>query len=155
MKKNILVTTGTTEFPSLIRILDNKTSGSFSVIIQSPKEAYESRRHRHFDFSDEFSSHLQNADLVITHAGAGTVFNLLENYHGKFAVIPNLERQDKHQIELWNYLRSNNYCYTLMLEDLKTYTLAYIYDSVSSFVPEPYEKCHFRFTESLFRIVRG
>jgi UDP-N-acetylglucosamine transferase subunit ALG13 len=58
-------------------------------------------------------------DLIITHAGAGTVFYLL-NCKLPFIAIPNVERRDQHQVELYNWLKNNNYSQTALVQELSS-----------------------------------
>ena len=49
-----------------------------------------------------------NFDLAISHAGAGTIFTFLE-HSVPLVVVPNMQRIDKHQEDIANYLVAKNY----------------------------------------------
>jgi len=61
--------------------------------------SYIPRRFDYFNYANDIISSYQGADLVITHAGAGTIFTLLE-MQKRIVVVPNLERDDSHQKDL-------------------------------------------------------
>lgn len=96
----VLVTVGTTPFDSLIRFCDENLSSDLDLTLQlSDKGVYLPKRFKFFRFADNIAEYYGNSDVVITHAGAGTVFNLLEL--GKhIIVVPNLDRDDGHQKDL-------------------------------------------------------
>ncbi|MGE6433039.1 PssE/Cps14G family polysaccharide biosynthesis glycosyltransferase [Shewanella baltica] len=109
----IFVTTGTTEFRSLI---DTCLVELFQheVIIQSPffndfESKYGGRGNiKFYSFVDNIADFYDWADLIITHAGAGSVYNLLE-LNKKVIVVPNLDRNDQHQAQLADFVLESNY----------------------------------------------
>lgn len=106
---NILVTVGTTPFDSLIRAADEHISNEENAVIcQIASGRYTPRNHSFFTHSETFQEFVAQADLVITHGGAATIFELLEQGK-KIVVVPNLVRIDKHQLELARYIEANNY----------------------------------------------
>ncbi|MBJ2145468.1 glycosyltransferase [Vibrio sp. IB15] len=108
---NILVTVGTTAFDELIAIIDKKFENDSSVKIiaqTSSSSGYTPKNIDFFEFSDSFQSYVDSADLIITHAGAGSVYSMLE-IAKKLVVVPNLTRADNHQIELARYVQGNNF----------------------------------------------
>ncbi|ENM3897635.1 hypothetical protein VCSRO82_2554 [Vibrio cholerae] len=115
---NILVTVGTTAFDELIATIDHLFEGDSSVNIiaqVSSSSNYISKNFKTFTFSDDFQSYVDAADLIVTHAGAGSVYSMLENGK-KLVVVPNLTRADNHQLELAKYVQDNNFavsCFNL------------------------------------------
>ena len=112
---NIFATVGTTVFDPLIESLDQ---GPFarSALLQIADGSYTPTRSKWIRFTDTIDELIQNADLVVCHCGAGSVFGLLQA--GKVpVVVPNLTRRDKHQAELARWLDSNNYCVVAMTPD--------------------------------------
>jgi len=96
----ILITVGTTPFDNLIRFCDENLDSALAVTMQISNEAcYIPKRFEYFKFTNDITSYYQSADLVITHAGAGTVFTLLEMCK-HIIVCPNLDRDDSHQKDL-------------------------------------------------------
>jgi beta-1,4-N-acetylglucosaminyltransferase len=103
----ILVTVGTTAFDSLIRYLDTKYYWP-NALYQIGPGSYIPKKHKYYRFIDNIENEYDKYDVVLCHAGAGTIYNCLERGI-KLIVVPNLERRDKHQIEISDYLRKNNY----------------------------------------------
>ena len=106
---NIFVTVGHTHFNALFKAVDEQLSPSkYTIINQIFDGDYQPKKHQFFKFTADIESEIAKADLVITHAGAGSVFHLLEL--GKpTVVIPNFERIDEHQKDLADYVVNNNY----------------------------------------------
>lgn len=115
---NIFVTVGTTPFPSLIEVCKNKIiDKNWKAIIQTPEvSANNTQSIKFMPFVRDINELYSSSDLVICHAGAGTCYKLAE-LGKKFIIVPNLERADKHQLDLARYFESNNYavvCYDLL-----------------------------------------
>ena len=106
----ILVTVGTTPFNSLIRWSDSQL-GDHSVVFQISSGSYKPNNGKWLRFGD-IDPLYEWADIIITHAGAGSVYSLLEKGK-KIVVVPNLERRDPHQLELANYIEKCRYAYVL------------------------------------------
>jgi len=106
----ILVTVGTYKFDDLIKKVDEialKSNQYFTC--QIGEGSYKPDNCSSFVFSDRFHEKVNEVDLIITHAGAGTVYSLLER--GKnLIVVPCLNRVDNHQLEITNYVVSKKYC---------------------------------------------
>ncbi len=115
----ILVTTGTTNFPELINASLNLKE--HALILQTPmfNKLPPSGNYEYIPFIHDIDSTIESVDFVITHAGAGNVFKLLEGKK-RFIVCPNLFRADNHQKQLADYILKNNYaavCYDLLKLD--------------------------------------
>lgn len=114
-KRRILVITGTTGFDSLIRNIDEnrEIENKYDIVLQTGEGLYQPRYKQCFAFDRELNDKLSDYDFFITHAGAGTIFMLLER--GKrVLVVPNTDRADKHQLELANYVGSSQLCAVCM-----------------------------------------
>lgn len=110
-RKRILVITGTTGFDSLIQTIDEnrKLEQTYDIELQIGEGTYKPKYKSYFAFDKQLKQKLSQYDFFITHAGAGTIFMLLE--HGKrVLVVPNTDRADKHQIELAQYVNSSHLC---------------------------------------------
>ncbi|MGP5157697.1 PssE/Cps14G family polysaccharide biosynthesis glycosyltransferase [Pseudoalteromonas prydzensis] len=122
----IFVTTGTTEFVELIEAVLT-LSEEYEAIVQTPITYESTVNCKFFGFVNNVTEYYQWADVIITHAGAGSVYKLLE-LGKKVLVVPNLTRKDKHQSQLADYVRDSNYgavCYDLneleaVLQDLRS-----------------------------------
>jgi beta-1,4-N-acetylglucosaminyltransferase len=106
---NIFVTVGHTHYNALFKAVDAQFSaGKYKIINQIFDGSYQPKNHEYFKFTTNIESQIAKADLVITHAGAGSVFRLLEL--GKpIVVVPNFERIDEHQKDLADYVEINNF----------------------------------------------
>ncbi|EWH08492.1 glycosyltransferase domain-containing protein [Catenovulum agarivorans DS-2] len=108
----VFVTTGTTEFEQLIESVMDLT-GRHEIIVQTPKNHEPTVNCQFIDFVENIYDYYQWADVIVTHAGAGSVYKLLE-LRRQVLVVPNLSRKDKHQSQIADYVRENNYgavCY--------------------------------------------
>ena len=112
---NFLITVGTGSFDSLVSVFDNSDIDCFIQYGVGDKPISKPS----IDFHHDFLSLISDFDYIITHCGAGTVFPLLK-LNAKLIVIPNMERNDPHQVELFNFLMQNNFCIGLQLEYLKS-----------------------------------
>lgn len=114
----ILVTVGSGGFDELIKAADRYLNFSeASVMCQIGKDGYRPNNHPFVEFSSEFSSLWQTADVVVTHGGAATVFELLEAGK-KLVVVPNTYRLDSHQLDLAEHLQQQQLA--LVCRDLTT-----------------------------------
>ncbi len=119
----VFVTTGTTNFNELIDAVLT-LNDSYEVAVQTPTAYKDTSSCRFFDFVNDITDYYQWADIIITHAGAGSVYKLLE-LEKKILVVPNLSRKDKHQAQLADYVKDNNYgavCYDLNFLESELHT---------------------------------
>jgi beta-1,4-N-acetylglucosaminyltransferase len=107
----IFITVGTTKFDALIKYIDTAPCfRNFDIEFQIADGKYAPRNHPYITFVDSgaVNNKYQEADVIITHAGQGTIFKLLR-MGKKVIVVPNLERTDKHQLDIAGYVQKNNY----------------------------------------------
>ena len=130
---NVFLTVGTTSFDELVssimkrnvlEALHNK--GYESIIIQYGKGKFipnEGVRHgmivSAFDFKDNIQENLSKADLVISHAGAGSCFETLSLNKPLIAVV-NDQLMNNHQSELAEALSEENLCSWCYPKDLES-----------------------------------
>ncbi len=146
----VLVTVGTTRFPSLVRFFDRPAPGH-DVVVQHADPALSLRHARGFAFSDALQDWYAWADVVVTHAGAGTVYALLEARR-RAVVVPNLERVDKHQRDLAVHVARHGYA--LVVERLDRFDgVAQLISAALAFEPVPYEKTGFFKTQFLLDLL--
>lgn len=107
----LLVSVGTTPFDPLIKKVDELSvffGDCFFYAQTSKLSGYTPKHIEHSEFISDFNSFVLGFDIVITHAGAGNIYSLLEL--GKtLIVVPNLARIDKHQSDISLYVESNDY----------------------------------------------
>ncbi len=111
--KNIFVTVGTTRFDKLVSSVTSKialewmeSQGFSSLTIQygrgeKPKlgDISSSVKIQSYDFRPSLKVDMEDADLIISHAGAGTVMEVLR-MKKKMVVVINTDLMDNHQTEL-------------------------------------------------------
>lgn len=107
---NVLVTVGTGKFDELVLrcadIFINKSGVLVRYQVGKSERRFGVGEKAYFS---DFDSILEESDLVITHAGAGTVFKLLRRQKN-FVVVPNTSRKDVHQLDISNWLKLHNFC---------------------------------------------
>jgi beta-1,4-N-acetylglucosaminyltransferase len=140
MMVNFFVTVGTTPFDGLIINLDefSKKNKSFNFIFQKSQGKYTPTFGESFNFSNEIEKYYIDADIVITHAGAGSIYRLLE-LNKKVIIVPNFERIDKHQSDIALFMEKNQHALVLWdYENLENTILESLH-----FSPRLYEKDSF------------
>jgi len=110
----LFVSVGNTQYNSLIKAIDELLpAADFDITVQLATGSYLPVNHSYIRFTDNISKYYAEADVIIAHAGAGTVFQLLEE-NRRMVVVPNHERLDAHQLDLAQYVDENNFacvCY--------------------------------------------
>jgi len=104
---SIFVTVGTTRFDLLVSTIDKGQHASIATL-QVANGEYEPQHANWFRFTSSIDEYIDKADIVICHAGAGSIFNLLQAGHVPI-VVPNTVRRDKHQLEIARWLDRNNF----------------------------------------------
>lgn len=127
----VLITVGTTPFDSLIRALD-KPYPNIDVIFQIGGGSYIPSSHVYYRFVENFESLLNDANFIITHAGAGSVFKILE-MNKDALVVPNIDRNDSHQKELSSYLIDNYFLPVVDVNFLKETEWPEIISTISKY----------------------
>lgn len=102
-------TTGTSNFPSLIKELD-RIGGKpeYDITCQIADIDYEPNNGEFFRFSNKISTYFSEFDFFVCHAGTGTIYTLLE-LRKKIIVVPNPEFKDNHQRDICHFIEKNNY----------------------------------------------
>lgn len=151
-KKRILVITGTTGFDSLVRSIDEsrELEDGHEITLQIGEGKYRPKYKPSFDFDKGLKDRLMEYDFFITHAGAGTIFMLLEQKK-RVLVVPNTERADKHQIELAQYVKSNNLC--AVCQNVNDITQSIIEIDTRTQNLQPYEKLEFNAVRDVLRYI--
>jgi beta-1,4-N-acetylglucosaminyltransferase len=99
MRSKIFITTGSVlEFDCLIKIMDkiNKNK-KYNVVAQIGKGIYKPKNITTFAFTKNINKYYDWADLIITHTGAGTTFELLEK-NKKIISVSNPKAIENHEI---------------------------------------------------------
>mmetsp|Transcript_28523 Transcript_28523/g.62781 ORF Transcript_28523/g.62781 Transcript_28523/m.62781 type:complete len:185 (-) Transcript_28523:1017-1571(-) len=127
----VFVTVGTTKFDALIKAVDNQEladvlakKGYTKLVVQRGAGAYvpsvlveagkstaklpNGLNVEFFDYAPTLAEHISSASLIISHAGAGSIFEALSM--GKpLIVVPNSLLMDNHQAELGHTLAAAKY----------------------------------------------
>ncbi|XP_046329431.2 UDP-N-acetylglucosamine transferase subunit ALG13 homolog [Haliotis rufescens] len=124
MSKTVFVTVGTTTFHALTKTTSSrrlckifKTLGYNKLTLQTGRIDFDIEDSEvddftveHFDYKNSIAEDIQGASLVISHAGAGSVLDVLGA--GKpLLVVINEELQGNHQIELAHQLAMDGHLY--------------------------------------------
>lgn len=141
MGRSVFLTVGTTSFDELIACISSehtistlKDLGYNRVILQIGRGTVEPKSYSTasftldvFRYKDSVAEDIQNADLVISHAGAGSCLETLEAQKPLIVVI-NEKLMSNHQLELAKQLNKDghlSYCTCSTLEStLKTLDLS-------------------------------
>mmetsp|Transcript_11180 Transcript_11180/g.20233 ORF Transcript_11180/g.20233 Transcript_11180/m.20233 type:complete len:179 (+) Transcript_11180:103-639(+) len=138
----VFVTVGTTEFNALIKVIDSaaflrviKQRGYNKLVIQKGKGTYwpeyllgkklgstQSGRKDEiniecFDFAPTLGAIMKSSDLIISHAGSGSIFESL-TLNRPLIVVPNPILMDNHQVELGEQLEEMGHLVCTLLERL-------------------------------------
>jgi beta-1,4-N-acetylglucosaminyltransferase len=107
---NVFVTVGTTEFSKLIESVDYIIGQlpKYNVEAQIGMSKFIPKNIKYYKYTDDINSCIEWADIVITHGGAGTVYQLLER-NRRIIVVPNPNVRANHQVEIANFVSKNNY----------------------------------------------
>lgn len=124
MVKSVFVTVGTTQFDLLIEtILQDKNVLKTlvdclhieKIILQTGTSRIPSYEPlpiavEHYPYKDSIENDIQQADLVISHAGAGTILQTLEA-HKPLLVVVNEKLMNNHQLEIAHEMEKQGYLY--------------------------------------------
>lgn len=116
----ILITVGSSEFQfnrllkNIDELCEKKIIEGSEVIAQVGYSTYIPKYYRYFEMIDkeQFNKYLEDASLIITHAGVGTIISSLKKKR-KVIVFPRLkefnEHVDNHQLEISKSFEISNY----------------------------------------------
>ena len=131
MLGTVFVTVGTTKFDALIQAVDTPefadaliSKGYKKLVIQKGAGRYQlqtlvplgSQHHQLcnglqievFEFAPSLADHMKAADLIISHAGSGSIFEALR-LRKTLVAVPNAILMDNHQAELADHLAHLQY----------------------------------------------
>lgn len=141
----LFVTVGNTRFDSLFRALDKIAATSKHEFIgQIADGSYIPDNFPSFTFHNDISAHIKEADAVICHAGAGSIFRLLEN-EKKIIVVFNTDRVDEHQRDIASFVESES----LALTCWELAHLEELIEQLVSFTPNKYYKDDFHKVDNI------
>ncbi|GKY92725.1 hypothetical protein MPSEU_000242500 [Mayamaea pseudoterrestris] len=150
-RRTIFATVGTTLFDGLVdaivspQALENMASKGFTHLIvqygkgQAPIIPHSCPIHvEHYDYKPSLRQDMLAADLIVSHAGAGTVMEALElddekTSQRKLAVVINSRLMDNHQLELAKAMGDRGHLFVIQEPELLR--TENIWDELESFVP--------------------
>nr|WP_232623333.1 PssE/Cps14G family polysaccharide biosynthesis glycosyltransferase [Citrobacter koseri] len=109
-----MVTVGTTRYDKLIAQVASLASSPemsehrFLCQRSDGLSFPETDNYKEVDYIQCIEKRYPEFDLIITHAGAGSIFSLID-YGKKIIIVPNLERIDKHQADIAKYMGEHDY----------------------------------------------
>lgn len=139
MGKCAFVTVGTTQFdllietivqnPNVIRTLVDKLKIE-KIILQTGNMHMPSYDHlpipiEHYQYKDSIEEDIQQADLVISHAGAGTILQTLEA-HQPLLVVINEKLMNNHQLEIAHEMEKQGYLFHCTCSTLEEGLLKFV-----------------------------
>lgn len=149
----ILVTCGTQtqQFPRLFEAVENVNVDQ-AIIMQLGHTNFETK-HQHYDFSPNFSDDYNQAQVIITHGGVGSIMpGLLA--HKIVIVMPRLakyqEHVDDHQLEITNKLQKEGYIYVINDSN----ELQSLLDNLDNLQPKIYESNNANFNQQFIEILK-
>lgn len=146
MNCHVLITVGTTKFEKLIETASNEdvldvlhSLGYTSVTFQTGKGNYKEVCHSKLQlvyerYFQNFEEEIEKADLIISHAGAGTCLEVLKR-HKALIVVINEELMDNHQTELAEQLQENGYLCFCNCNSLKETLLSNKFNNLKQYPP--------------------
>lgn len=151
-RKSIFVTVGTTLFDALVGGVTTETAldwmranGYTHLVIQYGKGKKPQLENggnpagritvECYDYKPSLAFDMDDAELIISHAGAGTVMECLQLKDTRLVVVINTILMDNHQTELANAMGSRNHLFVVndphLLNEKQTW------DAIRKFVPTP------------------
>jgi beta-1,4-N-acetylglucosaminyltransferase len=151
-RKTVFVTVGTTLFEDLVDAMccaetlpHLENAGFTDLVVQHgkglpPQNCSGTSLHcRYYDFQPSLSDDMAKADLIVSHAGAGTIMEAIQIHQNKkLCVVINESLMDNHQIELAHAMESRGHL--VVVERARDLLLATTWhDRILPFQPKPYQ----------------
>jgi beta-1,4-N-acetylglucosaminyltransferase len=152
--RTIFVTVGTTLFERLVESVTTpealdwmEQNGYTRLIVQYGRgrkpsiiDPYKQKRKKRievelYDFKPSLLQDMTHADLILSHAGAGTVSEVLQQEKKRLVVVVNTLLMDNHQLELAHAMHRRNYLYVVESPDgLSDFS---VWDDFERYQPKP------------------
>lgn len=149
----VILGTQKEQFTRLLRYVENiKTKQK--IIVQAGYTKYESNKMKILSFipTDQMERLMQDADIIITHTGTGSVLTAL-SYGKKVIACPRLkkykEHVDDHQLELLNLFVSEGYILGANSQD----DIDMAISEIGSFMPKQYKSNTASFISKLRKVI--
>lgn len=156
MKILVMVGTQDKEFTRLTQKIENIVNKKDNVIVQSGHTNYESNKVDVRDFikKEELTKLMKESDLIITHAGVGSILECLK-LKKKVIVVPRLkefkEHTNDHQLEITKSFTELGY--VLPVYDIKD--LKNVIKQADKFKPKTYKSNNKDFTLLVKNIIES
>lgn len=162
--KKCFITVGTTRFdllceyimkPSILKALKN--IGCKEITIQIGNSAikprifeYDGVKYNLYRFKDSIHGDMKDADLIISHAGAGSCLEALE-INKPLLVVINEDLMDNHQLELAEQLHIGGHLYYCTCDTFEN-TLMEVDFSILTPFPKPDPSLFIKFLNNMFQV---
>ncbi|XP_014367082.2 UDP-N-acetylglucosamine transferase subunit ALG13 homolog [Papilio machaon] len=158
------VTVGTTRFDLLTEYITStsvlralKQIGCVEITFQIGNSAVNPEEYEKegiklslYRFKDSIQEDIRNADLVISHAGAGSCLEVLEA-HKPLLVVINEELMDNHQLELAEQLQVDGHLYYCTCDTLEN-TLSTVDFNLLTPLPKPNCSLFVKYLDDVFKV---
>ncbi|XP_026748965.1 UDP-N-acetylglucosamine transferase subunit ALG13 homolog [Galleria mellonella] len=162
--KKCFVTVGTTRFDLLVNTIFKpstlealKRIGCKDIILQIGNSDFEIGKYERngvvidvYRLKDSIQEDIHKADLIISHAGAGSCLEALEAKKPLLVVI-NEDLMDNHQLELAEQLQIDGHLYYCTCDTLES-TLEMVDFTLLSPFPEPDTSLFMKYLDDAFRV---
>lgn len=162
----VFVTVGTTKFDALVQALDTDASlealtarGVTHAVLQighgehvpsTSRAAAHGIELAHYRHSAQYKDDVARADLVISHAGAGSIMDALA-LRKKLIVVVNTALMDNHQTELADAMAQQRYCVATTCAELTQTLQTADLDALQTY-PEPDEEAFPRLVDQVMGV---
>lgn len=160
------VTVGTTKFDALVEALD--TDACLSALVACgftslrmqighgehlPRATFPGLTVSYYRHDAQYKRDVAAADLIISHAGAGSIMDGLA-LNKKLVVVVNTMLMDNHQIELAEAMAEHNYCIQTTVLGLQNVLEAGNWSHLQSY-PQPDEQAFPELVDTVMGISKG
>jgi len=134
----VTVGTGSKGYDPLIRTMDDLAPNiAENIIAQTGHGIYAPKNIQHFKFAPSLTDYYNQASMVVTTGGVGTLFELL-HLHKKILAVGNNDIPDKHQSEILDILSRRDYIvWCKNLADIKRCLDAMPSITLKKYIPPP------------------
>ncbi|XP_063362716.1 UDP-N-acetylglucosamine transferase subunit ALG13 homolog [Cydia amplana] len=162
--EKIFVTVGTTRFDTLCKTINKESTlealkrlGCKEVTMQIGSSDFKTGEYvkcginlHLYKYKDSLDEDIMNADLVISHAGAGTCLEVLEA-NKPLLVVVNEDLMDNHQLELAEQLQVDGHLYYCTCDTLES-TMQEVDFSLLRAFPKPDASLFVKFLDDVFKV---
>ncbi len=148
---NVFVTVGTTRFDSLINhVVQDPFFSDCDCILQVGNKVLCPKGFDCFEYTDSIHHYYHWADVVVTHGGGGSVYQLLA-LSKPIVIVPNYDRLDKHQCDIARFMHENGHALVVESLDMLSETVK----KAANMTFRPFKRDKFFVTEDILGFLLG